>query len=92
MNVTDLLIKDYGIMDTWSSGKNKPNSNPIQSQFKPNNTQNKPNQTQNKPNSNPNKPNLMLPKIALSLSRFLRYNEWVMKNILLRYQKHGNAQ
>jgi hypothetical protein len=33
-------------MDTWSIRKNKPNSNPIQSQFKPN-------QSQNKPNTNP---------------------------------------
>jgi hypothetical protein len=29
MNVTDLLTKDYGKMDTWSSGKNKPKTNPI---------------------------------------------------------------
>ncbi|MHC4110312.1 MAG: hypothetical protein ACYSUY_04505 [Planctomycetota bacterium] len=37
-------------MDTWSIGKNKPNSNPIQTQFKPN-------QSQNKAKTNPNKPN-----------------------------------
>ncbi len=53
MNVTDLLTKDYDQMDTWLSGKNKPNSNPIQTQFKPN-------QSQYKPNSNPNKPNFTL--------------------------------
>ena len=50
MNVTDLLTMDYDKMDTWSSGKNKANSKPIQSQFKPNTnpiqTQNKPKQTQ----------------------------------------------
>jgi hypothetical protein len=36
MNVTKVLTKEYVHMDTWSSGKNKPNTNPIQSQFKPN--------------------------------------------------------
>ena len=51
LNVNEVLTKDYVQMDTWWSGKNKPNSNPIQSQFKPN-------QSQNKPNTNPNKPNL----------------------------------
>ena len=35
MNVSDFITKDYGKMDTWSSGKNKPNTNPIQSQYKP---------------------------------------------------------
>jgi len=29
MNVNKVLTKDYEKMDTWSSGKNKPNSNPI---------------------------------------------------------------
>jgi hypothetical protein len=52
-------------MDTWSSGKNKPNSNPIQSQFKPN-------QTQNKPNSNPNKPNFK-PYLAKMAHHELKY-------------------
>jgi len=50
MNVSDLLTRDYGKMDTWSSGKNKAKTNPIQTQFKPNS---KPIQTQFKPNSNP---------------------------------------
>ena len=50
MNVNKVLTRDYDKMDTWRSGKNKPNSNPIQSQFKPN-------QSQNKPNTKPNKPN-----------------------------------
>jgi len=36
INVTDLITREYGKMDTWSSGKNKPNSNPKQTQFKPN--------------------------------------------------------
>ena len=50
INVSDYITKDYDEMDTWSIRKNKPNSNPIQTQFKAN-------QTQNKPNTNPNKPN-----------------------------------
>jgi hypothetical protein len=51
MNVNKVLTTNYDKMDTWSIGKNKPNSNPIQTQFKAN-------QTQNKPNTKPNKPNL----------------------------------
>ena len=54
MNVSKALTKDYDIMDTWSSGKNKAKTKPIQSQFKPNT---KPIQTQYKANTNPNKPN-----------------------------------
>jgi len=34
MNVNDLLTMNYGKMDTWSIGKNKANSNPIQTQYK----------------------------------------------------------
>jgi len=53
MNVTDLLTRDYERKDTWSSGKNKPNSKPIQTQFKANTNPNKPNtnpiQTQTNP-------------------------------------------
>ena len=59
MNVSKVLTKDYDKMDTGWSGKNKPNSNPIQSQSKPK-------QTQFKANTKPNKPNFkgkkMLPK------------------------------
>jgi hypothetical protein len=36
MNVTKVLTTDYDQMDTWSIRKNKPNSNPIQTQYKPN--------------------------------------------------------
>ncbi len=36
MNVSKVLTSDYVKMDTWSSSKNKPNSNPIQTQFKAN--------------------------------------------------------
>ena len=60
MNVTDLLKRNYDKMDTWSIGKNKPNSNPIQSQSNPiyrgvapGEAGLKPIKCQNKPNSNP---------------------------------------
>ncbi len=46
MNVKDLFTKDYDIMDTWSSEKNKANSKPIQTQYKANS---KPIQIQTKP-------------------------------------------
>jgi len=36
MNVTNLLARDYEQMGTWSRGKNKANSKPIQSQYKAN--------------------------------------------------------
>jgi hypothetical protein len=69
MNVTDLLIREYDKMDTWSIGKNKPNSNPIQTQFKPN-------QSQYKANTNPNKANFkgknMLLRITINPRRELQ--------------------
>jgi len=50
INVSSYITGEYGKMDTWSSGKNKAKTNPIQSQFKPNTnpiqTQYKPKQTQ----------------------------------------------
>jgi len=46
MNVNNLITMDYEKKDTWSSGKNKPNTKPIQTQYKPNS---KPIQTQFKP-------------------------------------------
>ena len=46
LNVNEVLTKDYEQMDTWSSGKNKANSNPIQTQFKANTN---PIQTQSNP-------------------------------------------
>jgi hypothetical protein len=49
MNVTDLFTREYEQKDTWWSGKNKANSNPIQSQYKANT---KPIQTQTNPISN----------------------------------------
>jgi len=60
MNVSDLLIREYEQMDTWSSGKNKPNTKPIQSQYKANT---KPIQSQYKPKTNPNKANSCPPSV-----------------------------
>jgi len=84
MNVTDLLTMDYEKKDTWSGGKNKPKTNPIQSQYKPNTN---PIQSQYKPKQS----QFIVSYIVLSSNRFFRYNEWVMKNILLRYEKHGKT-
>jgi hypothetical protein len=42
-DVNRVLTKDYDRIDTWSIRKNKPNSNPIQTQYKPKQTQFKPN-------------------------------------------------
>ena len=50
MNVTTILTKDYEKNDIFAVPENKANSNPIQSQFKPNF---KPNHTQSNPISNP---------------------------------------
>jgi hypothetical protein len=44
-NVTQVLTRDYDQMDTWSRGKKQSQTNPIQSQYKPNSKPNKPNQT-----------------------------------------------
>jgi len=86
MNVTCLLTREYEKKDTWWSGKNKPNSNPIQSQFKANT---KPIQSQYKPNSNPNKPNPQDPKsgrfdccLALDLSALSTIG---LMNSIIRY-------
>jgi hypothetical protein len=46
INVSKVLTKNYVQIDTWSSGKNKANSKPKQSQYKPNSN---PIQSQNKP-------------------------------------------
>ncbi len=50
MNLKSCNITAYENKRNWTIGENKPNSNPIQTQFKPN-------QTQFKANSNPNKAN-----------------------------------
>ena len=55
LNVNKVLIKDYEQKDTWSIRKKQSQTNPIQTQFKPNINQI---QSQYRPNSNPNKPNL----------------------------------
>ena len=45
MNVSKGITRNYDKMDTWSSGKNKPKTNPIQTQYKANSNPNKPNFT-----------------------------------------------
>ena len=50
MSTSDYITREYEQMDTWSSGKNKANSNPIQTQYKP---KTKPIQSQFKANSKP---------------------------------------
>ena len=47
------MAMDYDKKDTWWSGKNKPNSNPIQTQSNPIKANKMPKQTQNKANTNP---------------------------------------
>ncbi len=56
-NVTKVLTRNYVQMDTWSIGKNKPNSNPIQSQSNPIKANIMPKQTQFKPNQSQFKAN-----------------------------------
>jgi len=36
MNVSYLLLREYELMDTWSGGKNKAKTKPIQTQYKAN--------------------------------------------------------
>ncbi len=36
MNVTSFTTKDYENKSNWKLGENKPNSNPIRTQYKPN--------------------------------------------------------
>ena len=50
MNVTFFITRDYDKLDTWSSGKNKANTKPIQSRYKANT---KPIQSQYKANTKP---------------------------------------
>ena len=46
MNVSYYITREYEKMDTWPCGKNKANSKPIQTQYKPNS---KPKQSQFEP-------------------------------------------
>ncbi len=59
MNVNNVLTVDYENKTLGERGKNKPNSNPKQSQSNPI-------KCQNKPNTNPNKPNFKGKKMLLS--------------------------
>jgi len=68
MNVTDLLTMNYEKMDTWSSGKNEPKTNPNEPNFKKAKMKLTVSYTkgyenisnwaicENEPNSNPNEP------------------------------------
>ena len=49
MNVNAIKTRDYKNETLSGYGKNKPNSNPIQTQSNPISTQNKPNQSQSNP-------------------------------------------
>jgi len=42
MNVNKVLTKDYENKPNWTLGENKPNTNPIRTQYEPNQTQNEP--------------------------------------------------
>jgi len=43
LNVNKVITNDYDQIDTWSIRKNKPKTNPIQTQYKANTNPNKPN-------------------------------------------------
>ena len=68
MNVNKVITRDYDKKTLGEGGKNKPNSNPIQTQFKAN-------QSQNKANTNPNKANFITsqrPAIAVRCRIYAR--------------------
>jgi hypothetical protein len=48
MNISDYITREYEKKDTWLAGKNKANSNPIQSQSNPIKANKMPKQTQYK--------------------------------------------
>ena len=64
MNINKVLTRVYEKKTLGQHGKNEPNSNPIQTQFKAN-------QTQYKANTNPNKPNFTI--LFASKVRFYRH-------------------
>jgi hypothetical protein len=64
MNVNDIIIKVYENETLSRRGKNKPNTNPIQTQSKPIQSQLKPIKCQNKPNTNPIHPPPLANKIG----------------------------
>jgi hypothetical protein len=76
MNVSSFITGDYDKMDTWSPRKNKPNSNPKQSQFKPN-------QSQNKPNTNPKQTQFQRQKNEKKVSKWvISCNIFTGQNVL----------
>ncbi len=58
MNINFYSTMVYENIANWTLGENKPNSNPIQAQTNPIQTQNKPNPPAPAGKTNPNKPNL----------------------------------
>ncbi|HIJ52478.1 MAG TPA: hypothetical protein HPP66_04910 [Planctomycetes bacterium] len=73
MNVSRVSTRDYAKKTLGERGKNKPNSNPIQTQSNPIKANKMPKQTQNKAKqtqSNPNKPNFT-PIASTPASTFL---------------------
>jgi hypothetical protein len=93
MNVTSILTVDYENNPPIRAPKKQSQTSKRQKPMQPVLPQRIMKKTAHSASgkTKPNKPNSMLLKIALSLSRSLRYNECVMKNILLRYKKHGNT-
>jgi hypothetical protein len=80
MNVTAFITRNYEQMDTWSNGKNKPKTNPIQSQYKANTnpiqSQFKAKQTQF--------PNFPGQRFLIAISGINKYAD---KNDAKRYEK-----
>ena len=68
INVSRVSTKDYENKTLGERGKNKPNSNPIQTQSNPIKANKMPKQTQYKPNTKPNKANFKGKKMLLILT------------------------
>jgi len=61
MNVSRVPTKDYAKRTLGQRGKNKPNSNPIQTQSNPIKANKTPKQTQYKPKQSQSNPNIIVP-------------------------------
>jgi len=66
MNVSRVSTVDYERKDTWWSGKNKPNSNPIQTQSNPIKANKMPKQTQYKPKQTQFQRQKILPRFTIN--------------------------
>jgi len=85
INVNSYIKRNYDQMDTWSIRKNEPKTNPNEPKTNPILA----NKTTIRTQTNPIQSQFIVSYILLFRSRFFGYNECVMKNILLRYKKHG---